>query len=103
MATQHKNLTGDDLHEPKGCENANANEVYVADGSGSGSWTSISALVASTKVVTTVSGLSSAYPSPSTGDRAIVTDANATTFNSTVAGGGSNIVPVFYAGGWKIG
>lgn len=35
---QHKNLTGDDLHEPKGVESATVNQVYVADGSGSGSW-----------------------------------------------------------------
>jgi hypothetical protein len=35
---------------------------------------------------------------------AMVTDANATTFASTVAGGGSNNVPVYYDGtNWKIG
>jgi len=39
-----------------------------------------------------------------TGMRAYVTDATATTFNSTVAGTGSNIVPVFYNGSnWIIG
>ena len=32
----HKNLTGTDLHEPKGIASASANTVYVADGSGSG-------------------------------------------------------------------
>lgn len=38
------------------------------------------------------------------GARAMVTDANAATFNSTVAGGGANIVPVFCDGtNWKIG
>ena len=38
------------------------------------------------------------------GVRAIVTDANATTFASTVAAGGANIVPVFSNGtDWKIG
>lgn len=38
------------------------------------------------------------------GTRAIVTDANATTFMATVAGGGANIVPVFFDGtNWKIG
>lgn len=46
-----------------------------------------------------VSGL----PSGTVGDRAYVTDANATTFMSTVSGGGSNIVPVFYNGtNWVI-
>jgi microcystin-dependent protein len=35
----HKNLTGADLHEPKGVENASSGMVYVADGAGSGVWT----------------------------------------------------------------
>lgn len=34
----HSELTGADLHEPKGAETANVGEVYVADGAGSGSW-----------------------------------------------------------------
>lgn len=42
MATQHATLTGTDLHEPKGAASANANEVYVANGTGSGSWTPLS-------------------------------------------------------------
>lgn len=37
----HKNLTGADLHEPKGIESAAAGEVYVADGSDSGEWQKI--------------------------------------------------------------
>jgi hypothetical protein len=42
--------------------------------------------------------------SPVKGWTAMVTDANATTFASTVAGGGSNNVPVYYDGtNWKIG
>jgi hypothetical protein len=52
---------------------------------------------------TTVSGL----PSASTvgaGARSFVTDANATTFASVVAGGGSNGVPVYSDGtNWRIG
>ena len=39
MAT-HSTLTGADLHEPKGVASAGANQVYVANGSGSGTWTS---------------------------------------------------------------
>lgn len=39
MPIQHSLLSGADLHEPKGIETANPNTVYVADGSGSGSWT----------------------------------------------------------------
>jgi hypothetical protein len=38
------------------------------------------------------------------GARTFVTDANATTFNSVVAGGGANTVPVYYDGtDWRIG
>lgn len=52
---------------------------------------------------TTVSGLPSASTAGA-GARAMVTDANATTFLTTVAGGGSNIVPVVSDGtNWKIG
>lgn len=49
----------------------------------------------------------SALPSAATagnGARAMVSDATATTFNSAVAGGGVNIVPVFSDGTvWRIG
>ncbi len=37
----HKNLTGTNLHEPKGAETATSGQVYVADGAGSGAWTGI--------------------------------------------------------------
>ena len=36
----HKDLTGADLHEPKGIESAADGTVYEADGSGSGNWVS---------------------------------------------------------------
>lgn len=36
---QHKDLTGAELHEPKGVETATSGQVYVANGSGSGAWT----------------------------------------------------------------
>jgi hypothetical protein len=52
---------------------------------------------------TTVSGLPSASGA-GIGARAFVTDATATTFLSTVAGGGSNKVPVVSDGtNWLIG
>ncbi len=51
----------------------------------------------------TVATLPSAVTSGA-GARATVTDANATTFNSVVAGGGANIVPVHSDGtNWRIG
>lgn len=34
----HRDLTGSDLHEPKGVAGAAAGRVYVANGSGSGAW-----------------------------------------------------------------
>ena len=40
MTVQHSALTGAELHEPKGAAAATANTVYVANGSGSGAWTS---------------------------------------------------------------
>jgi hypothetical protein len=35
----HKDLTGAELHEPKGADTATAGDVYVANGTGSGTWT----------------------------------------------------------------
>lgn len=36
--SEHRNLTGASLHEPKGAATAALNTVYTADGAGSGSW-----------------------------------------------------------------
>ena len=41
---QHKDLPDAQLHEPKGASSANAGDVYVSDGAGSGSWATASAL-----------------------------------------------------------
>lgn len=40
---EHRNLTGADLHEPKGAETALSGTVYQSDGSGSGQWVKPSA------------------------------------------------------------
>lgn len=37
----HQDLTGADLHEPKGVASAASGRVYVADGAGSGTWKKI--------------------------------------------------------------
>ena len=34
----HRNMTGSDLHEPKGVASASTGQVYAANGSGSGVW-----------------------------------------------------------------
>lgn len=39
--TLHKDLTGADLHEPKGVASAASGSVYVANGLGSGAWTAV--------------------------------------------------------------
>ena len=39
MATPHASLTGADLHESKGVSTASSGQVYIADGAGSGAWT----------------------------------------------------------------
>lgn len=36
---EHASLTGSALHEPKGVASASAGQVYIADGLGSGTWT----------------------------------------------------------------
>ena len=41
MTIQHNLITGSDLHEPKGVAAAGANHVYVANGSGSGTWKTV--------------------------------------------------------------
>ena len=53
--------------------------------------------------VSTVDGLPGIDTVPQ-GTRRTVTDSNTTTFNATVAGGGTNVVPVFSNGtNWKVG
>lgn len=38
MTVEHKNIVDPDIHEPKGVSTASASNLYVANGSGSGSW-----------------------------------------------------------------
>ena len=40
MAIEHKDLTGTQLHEPKGASTAALNTAYISDGLGSGAWAS---------------------------------------------------------------
>lgn len=49
---EHSALTGSNLHESKGVAAATANTVYVADGVGSGAWSTVgtASLAAATKV-----------------------------------------------------
>lgn len=54
---EHSLLTGSDLHEPKGIAAASANRVYVADGAGSGSWTTVGNSVLATEAKAFQGGL----------------------------------------------
>lgn len=58
----HKDLTGTDLHEPKGVASATSGQVYVADGAGSGTWTSKpGSYVAVTRTIADVSTAGDVY------------------------------------------
>jgi len=41
MTIQHKLIADPDIHEPKGVASATSGKVYVANGSGSGTWTKL--------------------------------------------------------------
>ena len=71
MAEQHNTLTDPELHEPKGVSTASADTVYVAGGSGTGTWKKLpfSAINAGSSTAGTVmtadgSGGSSFQPVP---------------------------------------
>ena len=63
--------------------------------------------VSATYVVTTPTTYASLLSVPGSntaGARAMINNANTTTFNALVGGGGSNTVPVFYNGtNWRVG
>lgn len=48
----HSLLTGSDLHEPKGVAAATAGQVYISNGSGSGSWTDTGATIGASSFTT---------------------------------------------------
>lgn len=62
---QHANLTGNDLHEPKGIASAPEKSFLVADGAGSGTWQPIADYSASSYIAI--------YLSPQEVDRAFTT------------------------------
>lgn len=52
---KHADLTGAELHEPKGVDAASASTVYLANGAGSGSWTKLPASAIDTTTIKNVS------------------------------------------------
>ena len=65
---QHSALTGASLHEPKGAASASANTVYVADGSGSGTWEKIDGDAINTSSIKNVNKMSYEIASLKTAD-----------------------------------
>lgn len=47
MTIEHKSISDPDIHEPKGAASALADQVYIADGLGSGSWQAVPTTVPS--------------------------------------------------------
>lgn len=67
---EHSTITDPDIHEPKGIAAAIANQVYLSNGAGSGTWSTLATLVQSNNVVYVNS--SSDLPAASGGARALV-------------------------------
>ena len=61
MSVEHSTLTGSDLHEPKGTAAANTGQVYIANGSGSGTWTAHHNRCVLTTRIDNISAASSAW------------------------------------------
>lgn len=61
----HRDLSGADLHEPKGIEGAPNGTVYVSGGDGTGSWKGLSADRVSTSRVLTSEGGNISIPNSS--------------------------------------
>ncbi|MCW8842760.1 MAG: hypothetical protein OQK00_05030 [Rhodobacteraceae bacterium] len=58
MTIEHRDIQESGLHEPKGVSLATANQVYVANGSGSGVWTNSLSNASNIKVDRVLDGLS---------------------------------------------
>ena len=64
MTVNHKDLTGVSLHESKGVAAASANTVYVANGSGSGTWQTIATAQVNTSSLKNVNKVYLTYTIP---------------------------------------
>ena len=59
---EHKNITGVNVHEPKGADTALAGRVYISDGAGSGLWSEPPTIVTVQDVITSFSTAASQNP-----------------------------------------
>ena len=105
----HSTLTDPYLHEPKGVASASTGKVYVANGSGSGTWTSKETLVGETLTgyIDNVSAVSTVYvPIPFAGTiskvvtvlEAAISSANATVTVSNAAAASMGTITVTQSG-----
>lgn len=85
MALHHE-LTGADLHEPKGVESASANTVYAADGAGSGTWKKVNVSMIDTSSIQSPNNiyLHAVLPDVSTPSSILVPVPAACTFENAV-------------------
>ena len=60
MAIEHNAIADGERHEPKGIASASVNDVYIADGAGSGAWSGVPTAVSSEIVIKSASD----FPSP---------------------------------------
>jgi hypothetical protein len=98
------NVSGSDIERLISAKSDTHDPAFYVSGSGDALLTGNLSAGSYIKTTTsTVAGLPAANAAGA-GARAFVTDANATTFASTVSGGGANAVPVYSDGtNWKIG
>jgi len=105
----HSSLTDPLIHEPKGVASASAGKVYVADGSGSGTWTSKETLVGETLTgyIDNISASSTVYvPIPFAGTiskivtvlEAAISSANATLTVKNAAAASMGTITVAQSG-----
>ena len=105
----HSSLTDPLIHEPKGVASASAGKVYVANGSGSGAWTSKETLVGETLTgyIDNISASSTVYvPIPFAGTiskvvtvlEAAISSANATLTVKNAAAASMGTITVAQSG-----
>lgn len=62
MAIEHVDIGAGEIHEPKGIFTANSNEVYVADGLGSGAWGKVAPTVGIERLIDSASTAATQLP-----------------------------------------
>lgn len=93
--TKHSDLTGADIHEPKGIGSASAGQVYVANGGGSGAWSQLTPSFLNFSA-SNVSYYTNAVPFPISSSQAVV-GSDLTASGTKVTAGRAGTILVFYS------